>query len=54
VESSFYPGLSHYYEKKAELWLRYWLRDNRDDDDDEGNDEDEFEDEYDPMEFSRP
>jgi hypothetical protein len=53
VESAFYPGLSDYYEKKAELWLREWLRDNRDDDD-EGNDEDEFKDEYDPMEFSRP
>jgi hypothetical protein len=55
VESSFYPGLSNYYEKKAEVWLRDWLRDNRDDDDDDDeNDEDESEDEFDPMEFSRP
>jgi len=51
VRSSFYPGLSDYYEKKAELWLEDWLRHNRDDDEDE---EDGGGDESGSVEFGQP
>jgi hypothetical protein len=36
VESDFYPGLSEYFERRAEEWLRRKRRELGDDDEDEG------------------